>query len=126
MWRTPSANLIEAKKEGIKLKGRTPKDPQVGLADQVQAYWRTPTAQQMGTGKHMDSAGLKLGQRVYNKNGKLMAIDLNRQMDIVERQSESARKSFKMNPRWVEALMGIPIGWTMPNCASPATVEPMN
>lgn len=80
----------------------------------------------MGTGKHMDSAGLKLGQRVYNKNGKLMAIDLNRQMDIVERQRESARKKFKMNPRWVEVLMGVPVGWVMPSCTSPATAEPMN
>ena len=33
----------------------------------------------------MDSADLKLGHRVYNKNGKVMAIDLNRQMDIVQR-----------------------------------------
>jgi hypothetical protein len=34
----------------------------------------------------MDAADLKLGQRVYNKNGKLMAIDLNRQVDILNRQ----------------------------------------
>ena len=47
--------------------------------------WRTPTTEAMGTGAHMDSADLKLGHRVYNKNGKVMAIDLNRQMDIVQR-----------------------------------------
>ena len=47
--------------------------------------WRTPTAEEMGTGQHMDMADLKLGQRVYNKNGKLMAIDLNRQVDILNR-----------------------------------------
>jgi len=34
----------------------------------------------------MDAADLKLGHRVYNKNGKLMAIDLNRQVDILNRQ----------------------------------------
>jgi hypothetical protein len=28
----------------------------------------------------------------------------------------------KLNPRWVETLMGLPVGWTMPSCASPATV----
>ena len=22
----------------------------------------------------------------------------------------------KLNPRWVETLMGLPIGWTMPSC----------
>jgi len=28
----------------------------------------------------------------------------------------------KLNPRWVETLMGVPIGWTMPSCTSPATI----
>jgi len=32
----------------------------------------------------------------------------------------------KLNPRWVETLMGLPIGWTMPSCASPVTIELMN
>ena len=29
----------------------------------------------------------------------------------------------KLNPRWVETLMGLPVGWTMPSCVSPATIE---
>jgi len=29
----------------------------------------------------------------------------------------------KLNPRWVETLMGLPIGWTMPSCTSPVTIE---
>ena len=32
----------------------------------------------------------------------------------------------RLNPRWVETLMGLPVGWTMPSCVSPATIEPMN
>jgi hypothetical protein len=32
----------------------------------------------------------------------------------------------KLNPRWVETLMGLPVGWVMPSCASPVTIEPMN
>jgi len=32
----------------------------------------------------------------------------------------------KLNPRWVETLMGLPVGWTMPSCASPVTIERMN
>jgi hypothetical protein len=32
----------------------------------------------------------------------------------------------KLNPRWVETLMGLPIGWTMPSCASPVTIEQTN
>ncbi len=30
----------------------------------------------------------------------------------------------KLNPRWVETLMGLPVGWVMPSCASPVTIEP--
>ena len=32
----------------------------------------------------------------------------------------------KLNPRWVETLMGLPVGWTMPSCASPVTIAPTN
>jgi hypothetical protein len=32
----------------------------------------------------------------------------------------------KLNSRWVETLMGLPIGWTMPSCASPVTIELTN
>jgi hypothetical protein len=30
----------------------------------------------------------------------------------------------KLNPRWVETLMGLPVGWTMPSCAYPVTIAP--
>ena len=32
----------------------------------------------------------------------------------------------RLNPRWVETLMGLPIGWTMPSCTSPVTIERTN
>lgn len=34
--------------------------------------------------------------------------------------------SGKLNPRWVETLMGLPVGWTMPSCVSPVTIGPMS
>ena len=34
--------------------------------------------------------------------------------------------SAKLNPRWVETLMGLPIGWTMPSCKSPVTIALTN
>jgi hypothetical protein len=34
--------------------------------------------------------------------------------------------SGKLNPRWVETLMGLPVGWVMPSCASPVTIEQTN
>ena len=35
LWRTPSSHIVDAKSNVKKLAGRTPKDPQVGLADEV-------------------------------------------------------------------------------------------
>jgi hypothetical protein len=35
MWRTPGASVVEPKSTVVKLTGRKPSDPQVGLADQV-------------------------------------------------------------------------------------------
>ena len=36
----------------------------------------------------------------------------------------ASQASGKLNPRWVETLMGLPIGWTMPSCTSPVTIAP--
>ena len=50
-----------------------------------------------------------------------------KQVDLVRNlQLETGSKSGKLNPRWVETLMGLPVGWTMPSCASPVTIEPTN
>ena len=34
------------------------------------------------------------------------------------------RNQGRLNARWVETLMGVPIGWTMPSCTRPVTIEP--
>jgi len=36
------------------------------------------------------------------------------------------QESIKLNPRWVETLMGLPVGWVMPSCTSPVIIEPTN
>ena len=41
-------------------------------------------------------------------------------------QTEGLRPTGKLNPRWVETLMGLPIGWTMPSCIQPVTIVPMS
>lgn len=46
-WRTPQATVIEPRSTVVKFSGRTPKDPQVGLPDQVMAtmaLYPTPSA----------------------------------------------------------------------------------
>jgi hypothetical protein len=34
-----------------------------------------------------------------------------------------ARATGKLNPRWVETLMGLPVGWVMPSCQYPITPQ---
>ena len=41
-------------------------------------------------------------------------------------QLTEMKASGKLNPRWVETLMGLPVGWVMPSCVSPVTIELTN
>ena len=47
--------------------------------------------------------------------------DPNRSRNLND-QIATATQNAKLNPRWVETLMGLPVGWTMPSCASPVTI----
>lgn len=40
---------------------------------------------------------------------------------MIPQEVAAKMKGGTLNPRWVETLMGIPIGWTMPSCTSPVT-----
>lgn len=46
--------------------------------------------------------------------------------DVVNggQKARVVRNTGKLNPRWVETLMGVPVGWTMPSCTCPVTIEP--
>ena len=72
------------------------------IATQVwkEAQWGTPTARDHKSGRGNED-------RQYKEL-----------TPMVER-----RQSGKLNPRWVETLMGLPIGWTMPSCTSPVTTD---
>ena len=54
---------------------------------------------------------LKHGQRDEEPNSTLGSLH----------ESPQERHKGTLNPRWVETLMGLPVGWTMPSCACPVT-----
>jgi len=83
--------------------GRTTQYQQGGKALSMQATWATRTARDNKSGRGNED-------RQYKEL-----------TPMVERQ-----QSGKLNPRWVETLMGVPIGWTMPSCTSPVTIAPTN
>lgn len=76
-------------------------------------HWPTPMGQAQG------STGSIAG-----------SSDFSRKVEQIEgmRETPNGPKtgSGKLNPRWVETLMGLPIGWTMPSCITPLTIEPTN
>ena len=72
--------------------------------------WRTPTARDF-RGHHLPTM---INQSVYNRRGSLPD------------QLYDHAMIGKANPRWIETLMGLPIGWTMPSCQRPWIVIPMN
>ncbi len=52
--------------------------------------------------------------------------DPNRSRNLNDQIATVTKQNAKLNPRWVETLMGLPVGWVMPSCASPVTIEPTN
>jgi len=83
---------------------RSDKSKQVGLSNQTKT-WATPA-------NHDGTTGTKV-----NSPFKSLVGDVEKITPLTQG---------KLNPRWVETLMGLPVGWTMPSCASPVTIERMN
>ena len=92
--------------------------------------WQTAT---VSTGAHRQKDGSmtdKLDQQVKNwatarsgmARGNKFTYDRGKG-NIEEQAGASVQGGGKLNPRWVETLMGLPVGWTMPSCASPVTIE---
>jgi hypothetical protein len=68
--------------------------------------WRTP-----------DAPGTTGGPRTHTSQGHGHQVTL-------EEQARTGPGS--LNPRWVETLMGVPIGWTLPSCTQPSIPAPTN
>ena len=99
MWGTPAANDAN-KSPHCEINSK-----QAGLVrsvgrEQVKA-WATPRCS-MAQDKQEDSGKHRLGEQAQHNTGG------------------------KLNPRWVETLMGLPVGWVMPSCAFPVTIAQTN
>ena len=70
------------------------------LVGSRQESWATPQASD-----HVE--GARTG---VESNQKCLGRDLN-----------TLKTNGKLNPRWVETLMGLPVGWVMPSCVNPIT-----
>jgi len=82
------------------------KEGKITLSRQM-AAWRTPSV--------AEERNQQSSEQIYLQN----------QVGAT-RKGKNEICSGKLNPRWVETLMGLPVGWTMPSCASPVTIAPTN
>jgi hypothetical protein len=88
------------------------------LHSQMKA-WATPRTQMVGPGNHR---GIKNEQTLYGTETTILdKANIEEQVAI-----QMNIRNAKLNPRWVETLMGLPVGWTMPSCASPMTIAQMS
>jgi hypothetical protein len=89
------------------------------LDQQVKKSWPTPSAD--GDSRPGANADPVKWQQIADAK---KAQGINKQLFLTTKVA--MQQSGKLNPRWVETLMGLPVGWTMPSCASPVIIERMN
>jgi hypothetical protein len=89
------------------------------LDQQVKQSWPTPSAD--GDSRPGSNADPVKWQQIADAK---KAQGINKQLFLTTKVA--MQQNGKLNPRWVETLMGLPVGWTMPSCASPVTIERMN
>lgn len=102
--------------------------------------WPTPTTQET---PHPQATLTETGRRAKNHEGGIdyytrrarigKQISLHGQVLLGPADEEphnthgSPHESHgQLNPRWVETLMGLPVGWTMASCSTPWIIEPTN
>ena len=118
LWRTPNSKVIDAKSTVVKLTGRTPKDPQVGLADQVLAaecgMWPTPTKSDGGGGPGCSGRdggeNLRTAVQSFPTPAARDYRGPNRNGNMADQLPNVIGGS--LNADWVELLMGFSRGWT--------------
>jgi hypothetical protein len=115
LWMTPKSGAcgMTATTSGRPLERATQLTTQVHV---VEKQWATPRVHE-----HMEPPDQWKARNIKKKaeNPKLGTLDKPLGTMVAEHQTTSG----KLNPRWVETLMGLPVGWTMPSCVSPVTIE---
>jgi len=110
-WPSPVASEV---RQGFQDRSRGMKGSQESLTTVVVKNWPTPNAADSFQG----------GTTQGNRKDPNLSIAVHGQVGQMNGSTDgSRRESYRLNARWCETLMGLPVGWTMPSCASPVTIE---
>jgi len=123
-WRTPQANEAGAKVETLYTKDGQPAKPG------QRAYRKTPDGRMVLQSQTINQQ-VEMVKSWATPDASDRRSDKSRQVGLsnpsmLPDAEARAMGCGKLNPRWVETLMGLPVGWTMPSCALPVTIERMN
>ena len=119
LWATPVVTMINHQNLVINKKGRRVTksgwDRSLNLLDQVNLAntWATPRTSMPLMGGGNPETDKSWQSRLENQ-----------MLGHVQRTPTLEKKV--LNPRWVETLMGLPIGWVSPNCTNPLLIDKMN
>jgi hypothetical protein len=120
-WATPNTTDVGRmwKPETLERRKAEGKVAQMGLNYQAVKLWPTITAHT----PDMESSGPNGHSGTYLAG----AVKSWLTPKVPSGGSQAERTpTGKLNPRWVETLMGLPVGWVMPSCKSPVTIAPTN
>ena len=108
-WLTPRANEPTGDSTFVERNGDRGDHCSPSLTVQVsrQESWATPQSR--------DAKGAE-GRMIRDGS----ASDLPSQTEVEDTGTWN-RNNGKLNPRWVEVLQGVPVGWVMPSCVNPIT-----
>lgn len=117
-WATPRAGKTTDENPETWVKRKEKGDvATMPLTAQVKVDWPTPRTQMTRPG---ESRGETTEVSLFgSKTTQLDKANIEERVAICE-----GVKQAKLNPRWVETLMGLPIGWVMPSCSRPQTIVP--
>ncbi len=113
-WPSPVASEV---RQGFQDRSRGMKGSQESLTTVVIKSWPTPNAADPRQGGSTQGAR-KSPNLSIAVHGPAVPASSN------THGSHPVSSTSRLNARWVETLMGLPVGWTMPSCASPVTIEP--
>jgi hypothetical protein len=124
-WWTPQVQ--DSKHSGTNPSANGKRDLLVNQVGAVQKQWATPNnfcfQPPENTEQWTKRAEYQQTEKGVNLHKPIQSQVLHENEKVMGAMPPSAAK---LNPRWVETLMGLPVGWTMPSCAYPVTIAPTN
>ncbi len=144
-WLTPRANDPGEDKNFAKRMGDRSEHCHGSLTSQAKS-WATPTVGDSHLASTPEAAAARIAEgkntlsrhvvavqnpqwatpqtRDNRSGGAEMWDNPERSRNLNDQIASQTKQNAKLNPRWVETLLGLPVGWVMASCASPVTIKP--